>query len=67
LTIRLLRVWGFAFGAAYSDRAVGSRQCDHFSDAALIEVDGVGHFVPLEAPEAVVSAIGAAITGGPVA
>ena len=37
---------------------------DHFTDVGLIEVDGIGHFVPLEAPEAVASAIGAAITAG---
>jgi pimeloyl-ACP methyl ester carboxylesterase len=35
---------------------------DYFADAGLIELDGVGHFAPLEAPEAVASAIGAAIT-----
>jgi pimeloyl-ACP methyl ester carboxylesterase len=45
-------------------RAWGDRIADHFTDVGLIEVDGVGHFVPLEAPEAVASAIGAAITAG---
>jgi pimeloyl-ACP methyl ester carboxylesterase len=45
-------------------RAWSDRIADHFTDVGLVEVDGVGHFVPLEAPEAVASAIGAAITGG---
>jgi pimeloyl-ACP methyl ester carboxylesterase len=47
------------FPLEWSDRIA-----DHFADAALIEIEGVGHFVPLEAPEAVASAIGAAITAG---
>lgn len=47
------------FPPEWSDRIA-----DYFADAALIELDGVGHFVPLEAPEAVASAIGAAITAG---
>jgi pimeloyl-ACP methyl ester carboxylesterase len=45
-------------------REWSDRIADHFADAGLIEVDGVGHFVPLEAPEAVASAIGAAISAG---
>ena len=45
-------------------RAWADRIADHFTDVGLIEVDGIGHFVPLEAPEAVASAIGAAITAG---
>jgi pimeloyl-ACP methyl ester carboxylesterase len=44
-------------------REWSDRIADFFTDAGLVELDGVGHFVPLEAPEAVASAIGAAISG----
>jgi pimeloyl-ACP methyl ester carboxylesterase len=45
-------------------RRWSDRLADYFSDPGLIEVDGIGHFVPLESPDAMASAIGAAITVG---
>ena len=41
--------------------AWGDRVHEHFSRATLRELQGVGHFVPLEAPDDVATAIRAAL------
>lgn len=42
-------------------RAWSDRLDEWFADATVVPIDGCGHFVPVEAPEAFVTAIGAAL------
>jgi pimeloyl-ACP methyl ester carboxylesterase len=44
-------------------QAWGDRLSDFFSDAVLRQLSGVGHFVPLEAPQAFASAVRDALDG----
>ena len=46
------------FPSAWSDRLA-----EFFADLALTPLPGVGHFVPLEAPQEVAAAIRAALAG----